>query len=102
MIHTYIYDAPKHSDQIFEFTISSEGGGIYVRQLELYLGNCPDCVKNQLNYQINYLPRYPYNSNVSSGIDVWINFNQKVIDNGNTDFKNAFKFEIDQLPHTKL
>lgn len=40
MIHTYYYDAPKHTTNSFEFEISSEGGGIYVRQLELYLGNC--------------------------------------------------------------
>ena len=50
MIQTYSYDAPKHNSSKFGLQIVSEGGGIYLRQLEMYLGNCASCAGAQLNY----------------------------------------------------
>lgn len=50
MIYTFTYNLAKHTGADYNIEISSEGGGIYVRQLQLYLGNCDSCANYQLNY----------------------------------------------------
>lgn len=40
----------------------------------MYLGNCPSCSQNNINYQAYYIPRYSTNE-TQTGLDVWLTFN---------------------------
>lgn len=77
---------------------------MYLRQLQLYLGQCQQCNDNKLSYEIKYIPRYPYNNEQSSGLDIWIEFNKIVsVDEANRKkLKDAFSFEIDQMRDKNL
>jgi len=75
MIYAFTYSLPKHTGDKYQLEVTSEGGGIYIRQLQVYLGNCDACAKYQLNYEVSWLPRYVYNSSSSSGLDLWVQFN---------------------------
>jgi hypothetical protein len=101
MVYTFTYNLPKHTADYYSIQISSKGGGIYLRELQVYLGNCDACVNYQLNYQVDWLPRYSYNSTTSSGLDIYLQFNQPVQPNS-TDLKTAFTFSIDKLPDLKM
>lgn len=51
MIYTYEFDSATHtSTKDLSVKVTAPGGGIYVRQMEVYLGNCNDCAKGQLDY----------------------------------------------------
>lgn len=51
MIYTYEFDSATHtSTKDLSVKVTAPGGGIFVRQMEVYLGNCNDCAKGQLDY----------------------------------------------------
>ena len=52
--------------------------GIFVRDLEVYLGNCDQCDGNKMNYEIYYIPMYSTNISTLTGLDVWLTFSQGV------------------------
>ena len=64
MIYTYLFTSLTHnSRKNLAVTVTAPGGGIFIRELEVYLGNCDECFKNQLNFDVNYLPRYSFQEN---------------------------------------
>ena len=47
MIYNYVYESKQHTDNYAAVTIKTIGeGGMFIRQAEVYLGNCDECVQN--------------------------------------------------------
>lgn len=78
MLQTFTFLAQNHTSSSFEFVVTSQEGNIFLRQVYLYLANCETCWQNQLSYEVKYVPRNPYQKELSSGLDVWIIFNRAV------------------------
>jgi hypothetical protein len=72
-----------------------------LRELQVYLGDCNGCSNYQLNYEIGWLPLYSLVSTISSGLNIYIQFNQPVKVANSTDLREAFLFTIDKLPDFK-
>lgn len=54
MIYSFVGNFPDHrienNAKKIKINITGTGDGLFVRQLEVYLGNCDECNQNQLNY----------------------------------------------------
>ena len=51
MIYTFIGNYASHvSKEPLQVIVSCTDDGIYVRQMAIYLGNCPSCSQNSINY----------------------------------------------------
>lgn len=93
------------ADQV-TMTIATPDEGIFVREVEVYLGNCVDCSSVGLAYEIFTIPMYSDNS-TQTGLDLWITFNHPVYynpqgnisqDNISDAFARSFLFSIDDTP----
>lgn len=93
------------ADQV-TLTILAPDQGIFVREVEVYLGNCVDCFSVELAFQIFTIPMYSDNS-TQAGLDLWIIFNHPVYyspqgnvsqDNISDTFARSFLFSIEGTP----
>lgn len=57
--------------------MTGTGDGLFIRQLEVYLGNCDECSSRELRYEVGWLPRYR-NTEEETGLDVYLTFNGPV------------------------
>jgi hypothetical protein len=112
MIWAVQSDLNDHSGSEVTLTINSPDEGIFVRELEVYLGNCPDCSLLGLSYSIFAIPMYSDND-TQTGLDVWITFNHPVYysyqsnqsqNNVSDYFARSFQFSIDgkAIPNATL
>lgn len=103
MIWTLSADVADHSASSATISVVSPDKGIFVRDLNLYLGNCQECSDIALSYTISYLPAYADNTTTQTGLDVFATFNHPVYfknstNAGNEVFINSFYFSIDGEP----
>ena len=81
MIYSFVGNFPDHrienNGKKIKINITGTGDGLFVRQLEVYLGNCDECNQNQLNYQIGFLPRYS-NNETETGLELFLTFTNNV------------------------
>lgn len=67
-----------------------------MRQLEIYLANCPSCSNVQLAYALTLLPAYSDN-NTQTGVDTYVTFNNPVsyTDGGSPEaLANSYTFTV--------
>ena len=93
------------SDDVL-ITISAPDSGIFVREAEIYLGNCPDCDDVGLSFALFAIPMYSDNT-TQTGIDVWVTFNKDVYFNKQANqtstssaFAESYRFILDGTPIT--
>ena len=97
MIYTYTFDSETHnSTSNLRVRIKAPGGGIFVRQLEVYLGNCEECSREELQYELQYMPRYRFNDSWT-GLDFWLKFSQPISYSSNEVLRDSFEFRIDKI-----
>ena len=77
MIWAFQANIPDHSSSSATVRVVSPDKGIFVRQLTVYLGNCPDCSLISLSYALSLLPVYSDNQ-TQTGLDVFVTFNKPV------------------------
>ena len=66
-----------HSGDQIALNISAPDEGIFVRQVEVYLGNCNNCGAVGLSYGLSFIPMYSDNA-TQTGLDTWVTFNHPV------------------------
>jgi hypothetical protein len=102
MIWTIQTDLNDHFGTEVTLTITAPDEGIFVRELEVYLGNCFDCDNVGLSFGLFAIPMYTDND-TQTGLDTWITFNHPVYfayqsnqsqDNSSQQFIDSFKFTI--------
>ena len=107
MIYTFLGNYQEHtSTSKMLIAITATHTGVFVRNLEVYLGNCADCKNTAMNYEFYFIPMYSTNS-TQTGLDVWLTFNQGVNFAGQDQqaqdlIINSFQFSIDQLGYKNL
>ncbi len=77
MIWAFNAQINDHAANSATFVISAPDRGIFVRELEVYLGNCQDCSKVGLSYTMFFLPIYADND-TQTGVDAFLLFNNPV------------------------
>jgi hypothetical protein len=55
------------------------GGGVAVRNINLILKDCDDCLAGQLSYSVEYMPVYSRN-NQYRAMNTWITFNKDILE----------------------
>ena len=58
MIWTLPAEIAEHSSSEVTIQVIAPDQGIFVRELEIYLGNCQDCAATGLSYTLFFLPLY--------------------------------------------
>ena len=91
MIWSISATIPQHSASTVTISVNSPDQGIFIRELEVYLANCPDCSKIGLSYSLFFLPVYSDNS-TQTGLDVLVNFNNPILFVNNSQQANAGLF----------
>lgn len=99
MIWTLTAEVADHSASTVTISVSAPDKGIFVKDINLYLGNCQECSNIALSYALFYLPAYADN-NTQTGLDVFATFNHPVLfkattNPGNEVFLNSFSFSVD-------
>lgn len=66
-----------HTSSSATIRVVAPDRGIFVRQLSIYLGNCPDCSLVSLSYTVSLLPVYSDNQ-TQTGLDAFVTFNKPI------------------------
>lgn len=89
-----------HTAGSITIEVSAPDDGLMVREVEVYLGNCPGCRDVALSYELFWIPMYSDNA-TQTGLDVWITFNNKLsfttpnnnsVSQSSDSFANSFAF----------
>ena len=102
MIWTLPAEIIQHIAPSVTITIQSPDSGIFVNNLELYLGNCDGCGLVGLSYQLFLLPMYSDN-NTQTGLDTFVTFNNPLTlvpnnhtaNNSSVDLLNSCRCSLD-------
>jgi hypothetical protein len=90
---------PDHSASQVTISIEAPDRGVFVKDLEIYLGNCDTCGQVGLSYELFFIPVYSDSNSVQTGIDTYVTFSKPISFVNNSQFTveafaNSFTFEI--------